>query len=416
MTTGVRPSEVVVHLDSYELGPARAIGSLRLTGTRGRSAVSFTYGDAWLDRRDRFSVDPSLQLVGGTQYVVDGGLPGAFADAAPDRWGRTLLERRETIMARREARRPRTLDEWDFLLGVNDRVRMGALRLADGDGEFLDAGPLAVPPITRLRELESAARGVEMHRAHDDDAMNWLSLLIAPGSSLGGARPKANFVAEDGRLWIAKFPSQADRHDVGAWEYILARLALRAGITMPDIHLLDLGGEYRTFAAQRFDRAGDARLLYVSGMTLVGTRDGGASSYLDLALAIADHGAHDTIDADLEQLFRRLVFNVVMSNRDDHLRNHGFLRTSDGWRLAPAFDLNPAPEKADHVLAIDDHVRVPDLALVRETSAFYRLSPARAGDILDEVLAVATDWRAVATREAGLRGDEMDFVGRAFLV
>jgi serine/threonine-protein kinase HipA len=319
-------------------------------------------------------------------------------------------------MARREGRRPRTLDEWDFLLGVNDTVRMGALRLADGDGAFLDAGPLAVPPITRLRELESAARRTELGTTQDDDAMDWLNLLIAPGSSLGGARPKANFVAEDGTLWIAKFPSQADRHDVGAWEFILARLAVRAGITMPDIRLLDLGGEYHTFAAQRFDRSRDMRRLYVSAMTLVGTRDGSDASYLDLALAIQDHGAYDSIDVDLEQLFRRLVFNVVMSNRDDHLRNHGFLRTPNGWRLAPAFDMNPAPEKTDHSLAIDDRLGLPDLALVRDTRGFYRLSPARADAIIEEVSAVVADWRSVATREAGLHADEMDFVARGFLV
>lgn len=410
------PDTVTVYLGAAELGPQRPIGELRRVGSGARGAVSFAYDPAWLADRHGFEIDPLLGFYPGPQYVPSGGLPGIFADTAPDRWGRMLLERREALAARQEARSPRRLDDWDFLLGVSDRVRMGALRLRDGDaGAFVADGPMPIPPITRLRALEHAAR--EAERTSDvsvDDEAAMLALLLAPGSSLGGARPKATFADEDGALWIAKFPSRSDRDDIGAWEILVTRLAERAGIAVPETRLLQLTVEQRTFCARRFDREHGSRVLYASGMTLTGKTDGQGASYLDLAEAIADHGAPGSIDEDLEQLFRRIVFNILVSNRDDHLRNHGFLRSDRGWRLAPAFDLNPSPAKAEHELSINENLPVPDVTLALETAPFYRVSATRAQQIVDEVTEVVSSWRKLAA-EIGFPDHEVELMAQAFV-
>lgn len=416
------PDTVTVHLDAAELGPQRPIGELRRVGSGARGAVSFAYDPAWLADRHGFEIDPLLGFYPGPQYAPSGGLPGILADTTPDRWGRTLLERREALAARQEARSPRRLDDWDFLLGVSDRVRMGALRLRDGEGgAFVEDGPMPIPPLTRLRALERAAREVE--RTSDvsdgsdvsvDDEAAMLALLLAPGSSLGGARPKATFADVDGALWIAKFPSRSDRDDIGAWEYLVTRLAERAGIAVPETRLLQLTVEQRTFCARRFDREHGSRVLYASGMTLTGKTDGGAASYLDLAEAIADHGAPGSIDEDLEQLFRRIVFNILVSNRDDHLRNHGFLRSDRGWRLAPAFDLNPSPAKAEHELSINENLAVPDVALALETAPFYRVSETRCRQIVGEVTQAVGPWRGLAA-EIRFPDHEVELMAQAFV-
>ena len=259
-----QPTEVFVHLDAIELGPRRLLGTLRRAGSGPRSAITFAYAGEYLAAPDAFPIDPSLRLYAGDQYIRDGALPGIFTDAAPDRWGRTLMERREAHLARREGRPTQTLDNWDFLLGVSDTVRMGAIRLTrHDDGRFIDDGPLEVPPMTRLRAIQHAASEFERPSGQAGrKALDWLALLVAPGSSLGGARPKSNVVDEDGTVWIAKFPSRADRHDVGAWESVLATLASRAGIAVADQRLLDLGSEYRTFTTRRYDRTVDGRRAY----------------------------------------------------------------------------------------------------------------------------------------------------------
>lgn len=377
--------------------------------------ISFAYEPSWLRDPGGFAIDPSLPLFEGEQYPP--ALPGVLGDAAPDRWGRTLLERREALAARAEGRTPRHLDDWDFLVGVNDRVRMGALRLArPGDGVFIDDEPLSVPPVTRLRELEQLAREAEEGvLCEGDEEQRWVAMLLAPGSSLGGARPKANFRDDDGEtLWIAKFPSAEDRHDVAAWEYVLWRLALSAGIEVPEARLLRLSPRGRTFCSRRFDRRGEGRRLYASAMTLVCGRDHAEASYLDVARAIADHADPDAIDADLRQLFRRAVFNVLTANRDDHLRNHGFLFHPGGWRLAPAFDVNPSLQAREHSLALDASIRLPDLDLVRETAPLYRLSPTEADAVVGEVAAAVAGWRAEA-RALELPGEEIERFATAFV-
>ncbi len=408
-----RRDRVGVHLDAEELSPPRRVGTLSRELGGATSVISFSYDPGWAADPAAFAIDPSLPLYEGEQYQ---GVPaGIFSDAAPDRWGRTLLERREAAAARQEGRRQRRLDDWDFLVGVNDGVRMGALRFADEEtGAYLDDDPLTVPPSTRLRELEHFARELERGLPEaTSDKDRWISMLLAPGSSLGGARPKANFTDDDGALWIAKFPSQEDRHDVGAWEYVVWRLARSAGIEVPEAKLLRLASTYRTYCSRRFDRSGAGRRLYASAMTLAGRRDREEGSYLDVARAIVDFGDPDAIEADLHQLFRRAAFNVVVANRDDHLRNHGFLRTGGGWRLSPAFDVNPTPDKGEHSLALDDSRRFPDLDAVRETAPLYRLSPEEAAEIVAEVQRAVARWREEASR-LELPADEIDRMAMAF--
>jgi serine/threonine-protein kinase HipA len=404
---------VVIHLDAPEIGPSRAVGSLTRERSAAKSVISFSYEPGWVEAPPSFPLDPSLALYEGEQYLAT--LPGIFSDAAPDRWGRTLLERREALMARREERRPQRLDDWDFLLGVNDWTRMGALRLArPSDGAYLHDEPPSVPPRTRLRELEHWAReledGLPSARSEED---RWIEMLIAPGSSLGGARPKANFLADDGTLWIAKFPSREDRHDVGGWQYALSCLAAEAGIEVPASALLRLASAHGTFCARRFDRDREDRRLYASAMTLSGRHDNEDASYLDIAQAIVNLGDPAAIEDDLHQLFRRVVFNVLVSNRDDHLRNHGFLRTARGWRLAPAFDVNPSPRAREHSLALDDSIRIPDLDIVRGAAPLYRMSTARADEIIGEVSRVTARWRETAEK-ADLPAEEIERLAVAF--
>ncbi len=233
-------------------------------------------------------------------------------------------------------------------------------------------------------------------RRRQPDYPKWLTQLVAPGTSLGGARPKATFTAEDGALWLAQFPAPDDRRDVGAWEFMAWRLAHAANVALPDARLLRFGRGHHTFATRRFDRTEDSRRLYASATTLLMRSDGDAGSYLDLAQAIQTHGDPAHIADDLAQLYRRVVFAILIGNRDDHLRNHGFLRTPHGWRLAPAFDLNPNPDKREHVLTIDAHDPSPSVRHLHATHRFYRLTAKKATSIEQEVHECVVRWRGVA--------------------
>lgn len=414
--TGDPLSQVEVFLDAADLGPCRRVGILRRSGP-GDAPIAFAYEEAWIDDPAFFVLDPSHYPYGGDQFPRDGALAGIFTDTSPDRWGRILLERREVDRARAEGRRVRQMGEWEFLLGVSDLLRMGAVRFAvPGGGPFLDDDPLAIPPIAELRELEQASREIEhpSHQRLQPATRIAIAHLLAPGSSLGGARPKTSFRLEDGALWMAKFPSHNDRRDVGAWEFVLNQLARRAGIRVPESTLMEFAGPYHTFVARRFDREGAGRRLFASAMTFVGKRDRDPSSYIEIAEAIEHHVASERIGEDLAELFRRLVFNVLTGHRDDHLRNHGFLRSVDGWRLAPAFDLNPMPDKLEQELAVGLDSHAPDVELaVAETAPFCRLSAGDARRIAGEVEVAVAAWREVAGG-AGLSADEIAAVGDAF--
>jgi serine/threonine-protein kinase HipA len=392
-----------------------------------RGQFSFAYSREWLQSPQRFWLDPELELYAG-EHHASGGNFRIFLDSAPDRWGRLLMERRETLQAEAEDRPARTLREWDFLIGVQDITRMGALRFrADATSDFLDNQMLAAPPVTSLPELQTISRALEGKSVKSNAQLTrWLAALVAPGSSLGGARPKANFFQLDGSLWIAKFPSRADRRDVAAWEMLLHGMAKDAGIDVPEAHLLWLGGDntnsaHRCFCVQRFDRVDSAkqfkvRRFFVSAMTLLRADDGQQShGYQDLAAFIAQHGAAGKIKADLEQLFRRAAFNIMTSNRDDHLRNHGFIREPTGWRLSPAYDMNPNPEKYEHALAIAPNDARPSIDTLLTASAHYRLSTAEAKRVVDDVTSAVRTWKTRAVKLKIPRA-EIQPMSNAFLI
>ena len=399
--------QLEVVLEDTTLGPLIQVGMLSCDRRGAHEAISFSYSTDWLATKWAFAIDPELPLGPGSFYPGAGrSLFGVFRDTAPDRWGRVLMERREAMEAQEVDRKVRRLTDWDFLTGVSDITRMGALRLRepDGDRRYVDPRARGAPPATRLRELEAIARELGKEGVEErPEYVQWLRQLLAPGTSLGGARPKATFSTEGGDLWLAKFPAQDDRRDVGAWEHLAYSLAGAAGVDMPPAKLYRFGSEYRTFAVRRFDRDQSTRRLYASAMTLLGLNDGAEGSYLDIAQTIQNMGDPAGIAADLEQLYRRILFSILIGNRDDHLRNHGFLRSPGGWRLAPAFDINPNPDKAMHTLAIDEADPRPSVRNLRATAPYYRLQPGQANQIEMQVRNAVVNWRTHA-RALGLTG------------
>lgn len=391
-----------VVLDADFLGGPCRVGTLFHTFAHSRGVFSFAYDKTWIARPDAFAIDPDLQLHSSESYPSDSaGIFRIFLDSAPDRWGRVLLDRREVLNARREKRKVSALNEWDYLLGVHDACRMGALRYRRDEGSpFLDDNHhQAAPPVTSLRELEAASLALERDDAAENDSFSqWLTALLAPGSSLGGARPKANFTETDGGAWIAKFPSRDDRRDIGAWEMLAHELAVRAGIDVAPAQLLSLGARHRTFASRRFDRVAGRRRFFVSALTLLGKQDGQGGSYLELAEFLSNRGSTAHRSTDLRQLWTRVVFNILVSNTDDHLRNHGFILEADGWRLAPAYDINPNVEKQAHTLAIDTDDPTPDINLALSTAHFYGMKMEEAHAILGHVTGSVARWQEVATR------------------
>jgi serine/threonine-protein kinase HipA len=364
-----------------------------------RGTLRFAYDAAWIKNPQAFALDPDLSLGEGTYFPnAEAGNFRVFDDSAPDRWGQTLMKRREALAAKDERRKPRTLYAWDFLLGVEDVSRQGALRYRSlGEEAFLAHDTLTVPPAASLKELEIVAREITAKRIDDLTALRqWLKVLVAPGASLGGARPKASFIESNGNLWIAKFPARDDTRDVGAWEAVAQRLAARAGIDVPQSELRRFSSEYHTFCVKRFDRSGARRRFYASAMAMLRKDQSEGTSYLDIAEFLRTRGAEGHIESDLEQLFRRVAFNVAIGNRDDHLRNHGFILTATGWRLAPAFDLNPNTDRADHVLNIDESDNRPSLSTVIETSEWYVGSKDRGRAIVEQVLHETREWRLAA--------------------
>lgn len=392
-----------VWLDDPAFGPLQHIGSL----SRGdRGSVSFAYEPAWLETAHAFPLDPELDMFPGEFYPRASNF-GVFMDSCPDRWGQVLMRRREVIAAKEEGRTPRTLGAWEFLLGIQDCTRMGALRFAlPGEEKFLADEALAAPPIARIAELQAIAYEITRNQNADFDQLKkWLKVLVAPGSSLGGARPKANVSDEQGHLWIAKFPSADDDYDVALWEKLLHDMARDCGIIVPDSRVMQLGSKYHTFMVRRFDRAEKGRFFYTSAMTLLHHVDTEDASYLELAEFISNVGDPDRIGRDLAELFTRVVFNVMTANRDDHLRNHGFIRKPSGWHLSPAFDMNPSVKKEEHVLALDMHSRRPDMDVVIETAGLYRLNEEEARGIVQNVGRVVGSWQSRA-RTMGISRQE----------
>ncbi|MBW2257045.1 MAG: type II toxin-antitoxin system HipA family toxin [Deltaproteobacteria bacterium] len=411
---------IEVWADWLGLGGPTLMGRLLATLVRGKEVFSFEYDRDWLAGPHRQLLDPTLGLFAGPQYPSAGQANfGVLLDSCPDRWGRVLLSRREAQLARLHGRKPRRLRESDFLLGVHDGHRMGALRFRT-DGAFLDDDDeLAVPPWTSLAALEHACLQLERDDADQHpDYGTWLRMLIAPGSSLGGARPKASVADEHHRLWIAKFPSRRDEVDVGAWEAVIHDLAGMAGVVTPEAQLQRLRGPHRSFLSRRFDRTDQgARRHFASAMTLLERQEGADASdgvsYLELVELLAQQGAR--AGTDLEELWRRIAFFVCVSNTDDHLRNHGFLLEPNGWSLAPAYDMNPDPYGEGLRLNISESDNAQDLDLVLDVTPWFRVGATRAREILEEVVGAVRGWRAAA-RARGIARSEQDRMEQAFRV
>lgn len=409
-------SRLVVWADWAELVEPRKFGEVVLSRQRGRRTAGFAFDDRWLERQDLRVIDPDLMPFRGPQYPKqERAIFGFLSDSAPDRWGRLLMQRREAARARVEARPVRHLDDYDYLLGVHDRARLGALRFrTSDDGHFLAADdPWATPPWTRLRELEAAARAMDRPRGGDDDS-RWLDVIFAPGSSLGGARPKASVRDDTGRLWIAKFPAHRDVVDVGAWEYLVHLLAGEAGLAVPEAQIQRMTDAGTTFLVRRFDRTpDDRRVHFASAMTMLGRTDNDArpTSYLDLAEVITRHGERPA--ADLTELWSRIVFSMAVSNFDDHLRNHGFLLGRQGWRLSPIYDVNPDPTGTGLSLEVTTGDNRPDFDLALSVSDYFGMSMVNAQTRMAEILGAVGHWRERA-RHIGIPRPEVEQMAGAF--
>lgn len=414
-----RPDTVEVHADLDLFDGPQLMGELRRQRGRPGDVFSFAYDRTWLQRPEAFAFDPDLALVAGPQYPAAGKESfGIFLDSSPDRWGRVLMQRRENLLARKAGRKPKSLGEWDFLLGVHDETRVGALRFRDpGTGTFVDdARDLAAPPLASLRELQAASLAFEQHLDEEmhPDYERWLAQLFAPGTSLGGARPKASVRDEHGALCIAKFPSRQDTRDIGAWEIVAHRLAANAGIDVPPVQALRLpGSDFTTFVARRFDRTvAGRRLAFVSAMTLTQRNDGEpGASYLELVDLLQSRGANTR--SDCLELFRRVVFNVLTHNTDDHLRNHGFFLTPRGITLAPAYDINPTPDRDELSLAINEVESRCDVALAMEAHRDYGVSKSDAETVLRKVRAAVSGWKTEAKR-VRIAEAEQQMMAKAF--
>jgi len=397
------------------------MGVLHAELLRGKEIFSFEYDANWLQSKQAQLLDPDLQLYTGMQYLNDQDKSnfGMFLDSSPDRWGRILMRRREAALARLEKRPEQNLFETDYLLGVYDAHRMGGLRFKlDPEGSFLNNNEeMASPPWTSIQELEQISLRLEDDDViNDPEYMRWLNMLVAPGSSLGGARPKTSILDSHNHLWIAKFPSKNDQSDIGGWEIVTYELAIDAGVNMAKAQAKKFTSDNHTFLTKRFDRTTKGeRIHFASAMTLLGHVDGEdhgeGVSYLELVDFIATKGAN--VNEDLEQLWRRIVFSICVSNTDDHLRNHGFILTPEGWVLSPAYDINPVETGTGLKLNISENDNALNLDLAIEVCPYFRLKEDRANEIVQEVKTAIRNWREVAAKY-GISNAEQELKSRAF--
>ncbi|RYU93451.1 type II toxin-antitoxin system HipA family toxin [Emticicia agri] len=411
-------TDIWIYLDWKGMIEPKCIGILSAQQAKGRKAFSFSYDDNWIKSQEQLLLDPDIVWYGGRQYPNGKENFGIFLDSMPDNWGRTLMKRRAAINSRLEGKPVPTLYDIDYLLGVHDLSRMGALRLKkDPNGDFLDNDSISpTPPWASVRELQYGAALIESNQ-DTNEIRKWLTMLVAPGSSLGGARPKANIHDETGQLWIAKFPSENDTIDKGAWEYLAYRLAINAGIEMAECRLEKIAGKHHTFFTKRFDRNNSERIHFASAMTMTGKNEelirDETPSYLDIVEFIQFSGID--ITKNLHQLWRRIVFNILISNTDDHLRNHGFILTSKGWYLSPAFDINPSIDKDGLALNIDTDNNALDMSLAKSVGLYFQLSNQKMEAIIHEVKSSVVGWQEVA-KEIGIPRNEQLLMRGAFKI
>ena len=396
--------KLYVYADFDWLKDIELVGELGYESLRGSDSYSFRFADSWMKKYNAINLSEDINNYPGIQYTQPNkDIFGCFADALPDRWGRTLLLRREQILAQDENRPIRRLSSFDFLTGIDDFSRMGGFRFKETpDGEFINAdNSLRIPPLTDLRELIAASKEIEKSEdVNELPEKRWIAQLVQPGSSLGGARPKANVVDTDRSICVAKFPSLKDDYDVGLWEHFCHLLAKNAGINAAETKVIATNDKHHTLLSHRFDRtdAGE-RIHFASAMTLLGLNDGDNATtghgYVDIVDFILS-GCTD-VDANLRELFRRVAFNICVGNSDDHFRNHGFLLTAKGWVLSPAYDMNPTLN--DHQsLLINSNTNKSDLSILLDSCDEYMLTHTIAKEIIDKVVAAVKDWHALANR------------------
>lgn len=403
--------------DDFSTDQPILMGSLYVNVIKGGETYSFEYDKEWLKKTGlALTLDPEIMPYSGRQYPTRKNIFGLFADASPDRWGRVLMNKRERILAEKEGRKPSKLYDSDYLLGVYDETRMGGIRFkANPEGPFLsDDKETAAPPWATLRTLEEASRNFE----NDETGLTerWLNQLIKPGSSLGGARPKATVVDTKDQLWIAKFPSKNDENDTGAWEMVAHDLAALCGLNVPEAKLEKFSPLGSTFLIKRFDRLGSKRVHFASAMTLLGKTDGASaaddSSYLDIAAFIKSYGAQPKMD--LIELWRRIVFNMAVTNTDDHLRNHAFVLTDKGWILSPVYDVNPVPYGDELSLNVDEEDNSISIDLAVQTAVRFGISKSDAEARAEDILKIVRDnWEKTAA-EYGLTRKQIEEMRPAF--
>ena len=411
--------KIYVYADFDWLETTVLVGELGYESLRGTDSYSFCYDHNWLRQYSDLYLSADINNYTGLQFTQpDRDIFGCFGDALPDRWGRLLLNRREQIRAQEEKRPVRKLSSYDYLLGIDDYSRMGGFRFKESpDGEFINCdATLRIPPLTDIRVLVAAS--MEVEKSEERNLLpdkKWLLQLVHPGTSLGGARPKAGVLNEEGELCVAKFPSRNDEYDIGLWEHLSHILAKEAGVEAAETRAITAGEKYHTLLSKRFDRTTDGRRRhFASAMTLLGLTDGcnaqTGSGYLDIVDFILQHCCN--VEANLRQLYRRVAFSIAIGNSDDHFRNHGFLLTPKGWTLSPAYDLNPTFN--DHQsLLINATTNRSDLQLLLASSEEYMIGKEEATHIIEEVKDGVSQWRSMAIR-IGIAKREMDLFAQVF--
>ena len=393
---------LLVFADFDWLDKPELVGELCYEKLRGSESYAFRFDDNWLKFHAGIKLSEDINNYPGLQYTQPGNdIFGCFSDALPDRWGRTLLKRREQIQASEEKRAVRNLSSFDYLMGIDDFSRMGGFRLKrELDGDFINVSPsLKIPPLTELRQLVLASQEVE--KSEENDVLpekKWIAQLIQPGTSLGGARPKAGVLDDSGNLCIAKFPSRKDDYDTGLWEHFSHLLARKAGINAAQTKVLGGLGKYHTLLSKRFDRTDEGkRIHFASSMSLIGLRDGdnaqGGYGYLNIVDFILQSCCD--VEKNLQELYRRVAFNICIGNSDDHFRNHGFLLTPRGWTLSPAYDINPTLNEYQSLL-INESSNKADIRTLLESCESYMIKKEVAENIIRQVQAAVAGWENLA--------------------
>lgn len=411
--------KIFVFADFDWLKEVELIGELSYESLRGSDSYGFKFDDTWLKKHGAIFLSEDLNNYPGQQYTQPGkDIFGCFSDALPDRWGRTLLNRREQILAGEEKRPVRRLSSFDYLLGIDDYSRMGGFRFKESmDGDFINVSDtLRIPPLTDIRQLIEASREIE--KSEEENQLpdkKWIIQLVHPGSSLGGACPKASIIDVDKVLYIAKFPSRKDDYNTGLWEHFCHLLAIQVGIDAAVTQVISTNDKYHTLLSRRFDRTEDGeRIHFASAMTLLGLDDGDNAAtghgYLDIVDFILQNCTN--VEENLKELYRRVAFNICIGNSDDHFRNHGFLLTAKGWTFSPAYDMNPTLSEYQSLL-INSSTNKADLNILLDACEEYMLSRKVAELIISEVIEVVKNWRVLATK-LGISKREMEMFSSVF--